>query len=94
MNFFKNSSSKLIRSGGIISTIGVSMLILLSVTLLLFPVAKICTKECIYLSSAPSFIKQFIHPLFLFFSLILISIGVFLIRFGNWKFYKQKEDNI
>lgn len=92
MNFSKNSS-KLIRSGGIISTIGVSMLILLGITLLLFPVAKICTKECIYQSSAPDFLKQFINPIFLFSSLIFISIGVFLIRFGNWKFYKRKEDD-
>jgi hypothetical protein len=74
-----------IKSGAIISTIGVIMLILFGVILLVFPVIKICERNCIFVSTAPQYLKQVINPLFLFISLILISLGVFLIRIVKWK---------
>jgi len=75
----------MIKSGAIVSTIGVIMLILFGLILLIFPVIKICEKNCIFVSTAPEYLRQLINPLFLFISLILISSGVFLIRIGKWK---------
>ncbi len=75
----------IIKSGAIISTIGVIMLILFGAILLVFPVIKTCERNCIFVSTAPQFLKQLINPLFLFISLILISLGVFLIRVVKWR---------
>ncbi len=61
------------------------MLILFGLILLIFPVIKICEKNCIFVSTAPQYFKQLINPLFLFVSLILISLGVFLIRIVKLK---------
>jgi hypothetical protein len=74
-----------IKSGAIISTIGVIMLILFGVILLVFPVIKTCERNCIFVSTAPQYLKQLINPLFLFISLMLISLGVFLIRIVKWR---------
>ncbi|HXS61127.1 MAG TPA: hypothetical protein VN703_10000 [Candidatus Sulfopaludibacter sp.] len=75
----------IIKSGAIISTIGVIMLILFGAILLVFPVIKKCERNCIFVSTAPQLLKQLINPLFLFISLILISLGVFLIRVVKWR---------
>jgi hypothetical protein len=80
MDFQLKSHRYIIKSGAIISTIGVIMLILFGIILLIFPVVKICEKNCIFVSTAPQYLKQLINPLFLFVSLLLISLGVFLIR--------------
>jgi hypothetical protein len=74
-----------IKSGAIISTIGVIMLILFGAILLVFPVIKKCERNCIFVSTAPQYLKQLINPLFLFISLMLISLGVFLIRIVKWR---------
>jgi hypothetical protein len=81
----KNHHDYVIKSGAIISTIGVIMLILFGAILLVFPVIKTCERNCIFVSTAPQYLKQVINPLFLFISLILISLGVFLIRIVKWK---------
>jgi uncharacterized membrane protein len=80
---------RMIKIGALISTAGVIMLILFGLILLLFPVTKICEENCNYLSSAPEYLRQLINPLFLFISLILISLGVFFIRIGNRQLYKR-----
>ncbi len=80
MDFRLKNNDHVIKSGAIISTIGVIMLIIFGMILLIFPVIKICEKHCIFVSTAPKYLKQLINPLFLFISLILISLGVFLIR--------------
>ncbi len=81
---------QMIKLGAVISTIGVSMLILFGFILLLFPVTKVCEKTCDYIVDAPNLLIQVINPLFLFITLILISSGVFLIRIGNRQLYKNK----
>jgi len=80
---------RMIKLGALISTAGISMLILFGLTLLLFPVTKICEEKCNYLSSAPEYLRQLINPLFIFISLILITSGVFFIRIGNRQLYKS-----
>lgn len=82
--------SRIIKLGAFVSTIGVSMLILFGSILLLFPVVKTCDESCTYVSNAPDYLSQLITPSFLFVSLILISVGVFLIRIGNRQLYKHK----
>ena len=84
MDFHLKNPEYIIKSGAIISTIGVIMLILFGSILLIFPVSKICEKNCVFISTAPQYLKQLINPLFLFFSLILISLGIFLIRIVRW----------
>jgi hypothetical protein len=81
----------IIKAGAIISTIGVIMLVLFGSILLIFPVIKICENNCIFVSTAPQIFKQLINPLFLFSSLALISIGIFLIRIVRW--WKTKTKN-
>jgi hypothetical protein len=80
---------RMIKLGALISTAGITMLILFGLTLLLFPVTKICEENCNYISSAPEYLRQLINPLFLFISLILISSGVFFIRIGNRQLYRS-----
>lgn len=75
--------------GAVVSTIGVIMLILFGLILLLFPVTKVCEATCDYILDAPNLLKQVINPSFLFISLILISLGVFLIRIGNRQLYRK-----
>lgn len=80
---------RIIKIGAVVSTIGVIMLILFGLILLLFPVTKICETTCDYILDAPNLLKQAINPTFLFISLILISVGVFLIRVGNRQLYRK-----
>ena len=81
----------ILKTGVVISTIGVIMLILFGSILLIFPVIKVCEKNCIFVSTAPQILKQLINPLFLFSSLVLISIGIFLIRIIMWWKTKTKK---
>ena len=78
-------SDCVVKSGAIISTIGVIMLIIFGVILLSYPVIKVCKKTCYFVSKSPQYINQIISPIFLFFSLMLISLGIFLIRIIKWK---------
>ncbi len=90
MNFHLKYRNYIIKSGAIISTIGVIMLILFGLILLIFPVIKSCEKSCIFISTAPDYLRQLINPLFLFISLLLISFGIFSIRIGKLKTLNQK----
>ncbi len=85
MNYDLKFSDYVVKSGAIISTIGVIMLIIFGVILLSYPVLKVCEKTCNFVSKSPQYLNQIISPIFLFFSLILISLGVFLIRIVKWK---------
>ncbi len=85
MDYDLKFSDYIIKSGAIISTIGVIMLIIFGVILLSYPVLKLCEKTCNFVSKAPPYINQIISPIFLFFSLMLISLGIFLIRIVKWK---------
>jgi len=80
----------MVKSGAVISSIGVIMLILFGLALLIFPVIKTCEKSCVYISTAPEHIRQIINPLFISISLLLISFGIFSIRFGKLKTLKQR----
>ena len=44
---------RIIKLGAIISTVGVVMIISFGLTLLLFPVTKICDDKCNYILGAP-----------------------------------------
>ncbi len=90
MNFHLRYYYYMIKIGAIISTIGVTMLIVFGLVLLIFPVTKSCEKSCVYISTAPEYFRQLISPLFLFISLLLISFGVFSIRIGKLKTLNQK----
>lgn len=85
MDFQSKKLEYIIKSGAIVSTLGVGMLILFGSVLLIFPVVKLCEKSCVFVSTAPQYLGQIIKPLFLVISLTLISLGVFLIRIGKWK---------
>ncbi len=85
MSYGPKISDYVIKSGAIISTIGVIMLIIFGVILLSYPVFKVCERTCNFVSKAPQYLNQIISPIFLFFSLILISLGVFLIRIVKWR---------
>lgn len=85
MNFHLKIYDHILKSGAIISTIGIIMLILFGLILLIFPVIKTCERNCIFVSTAPQIFKQLINPLFLFVSLSLISLGIFLIRIVKWR---------
>lgn len=85
MDFQSKKLEYIIKSGAIVSTLGVGMLILFGSVLLIFPVIKLCEQSCVFVSTAPQYLGQIIKPLFLVISLTLISLGVFLIRIGKWK---------
>ena len=57
MDFHLKNPEYIIKSGAIISTIGVIMLILFGSILLIFPVSKICEKNCVFISTAPTISK-------------------------------------
>jgi len=86
MEFQSKKLEYVIKSGAIVSTLGIVMLILFGLILLIFPVTKLCEKSCVFVSTAPQYLRQMINPLFLSTSLIFISLGVFLIRIGKWKY--------
>lgn len=87
------STEILARSGAIISSIGVGLLVIFVIILLAFPVIKNCSEneKCTYHSTAPGALQSIIQPGFLAISLITISAGVLLLRFGRWLEAKRQE---
>jgi hypothetical protein len=80
----------LIKSGAIVSSAGVALLIAFVVVLLAFPVTKDCQgQECTYTSTAPAQLAGIVQPAFLAISLMVIAAGVFMVRFGRWKSDKK-----
>jgi hypothetical protein len=82
----------LIRSGGVVSTVGVALFIAFVTVLLVFPVVKSCDSRdtnCVYSSTAPEPFRSVIQPAYLAVSLIVIAGGVFMVRFGRWREAKK-----
>jgi hypothetical protein len=77
----------LAKSGAIISCMGVALMVVFVVTLLAFPVVKDCNEEnmkCSYRSTAPGGLQSIMQPGFLAISLLTISAGILILRFGRW----------
>jgi ascorbate-specific PTS system EIIC-type component UlaA len=89
------STIVLAKSGAIISSIGVVLMIVFVVILLSFPVTKNCggDQKCSYRSTAPGQLQSIVQPSFLAVSLITISAGVLILRFGRWLESKNPERN-
>jgi hypothetical protein len=76
----------LARSGAIVSSAGVALMVVFVLSLLLFPVIKNCdeSERCTYRSAAPEGLQSVIQPSFLAISLSTISAGVLILRFSRW----------
>ena len=83
----------LAKSGAIVSSVGVALLVSFTIVLLLFPVNKECTagERCAYTSTGPEWLAEIVQPGFLAASLLIIAAGVFLIRFGRWRGGKKTK---
>jgi hypothetical protein len=76
----------LAKSGAIISSIGVALMVIFVVIILAFPVTKNCigNEKCSYYSTAPGALQSIVQPSFLAISLITISAGILILRLGRW----------
>ncbi len=85
----------LAKSGAIVSSIGVALLVIFVVILLAFPVIKNCIadEKCTYHSTAPGALQSIVHPGFLAISLITISAGVLILRLSRWLDAKKHEND-
>jgi len=83
----------LAKSGAIVSSTGVALLVAFVVVLLTFPVNKECEsgERCTYTSTAPEQLAAIVQPAYLAASLMIIAAGVFMVRFGRWKSNKKTE---
>jgi len=93
MQQFQLRLEVLAKSGAIVSSAGIGLLIVFVVTLLAYPVIKECegNDKCSYTSMAPEQLKAVIQPSFLAVSFMIISGGVLMVRLSRWKV--QKEGN-
>jgi len=90
-SIFQLEPQTVVKSGAIFSLIGIGLLITFVMVLLLFPVLKECQRtgeKCEFSSKAPEPLKFIIKPAFLVIALLTIAIGVVIIRFGTWYYYK------
>ena len=85
----------LAKSGAIVSSIGVALLVIFVVILLTFPVIKNCSgdQKCSYHSTAPGQLQLIVQPSFLAVSLFTISAGVLILRFSIWLESKKPESD-
>jgi uncharacterized membrane protein YidH (DUF202 family) len=86
----------LAKSGAIVSSIGVALMVVFVVILLAFPVIKNCSgnEKCSYHSTAPGALQSIVQPSFLAVSLIIIAAGVLILRLSRWlESKKQENDN-
>ena len=83
----------LAKSGAIVSSAGIALMIVLMVALLAFPVIKNCDggQRCSYRSTAPGELQSVVQPASLAISLMTISVGVLVMRFSRWLESKKKE---
>lgn len=83
----------LTKSGAIVSSAGVALLVAFVIVLLAFPVIKECDgdEKCSYTSTAPEQLAAIVQPAFLAVSLMIIAAGVFMVRFGRWKSDKKTK---
>lgn len=76
----------LAKSGAIVSTAGVALLVAFVIVLLAFPVAKECEGDrCTYTSTAPEALGAIVQPGFLAVSLLVIATGIVMIRYSRWR---------
>jgi hypothetical protein len=89
------STDILAKSGAIVSSIGVALMVIFVVILLLFPVIKNCggDEKCSYHSTAPGQLQSIVQPGFLAVSLITIAAGVLILRFSRWLESKKPESD-
>ena len=85
----------LAKSGAIVSSIGVALLVIFVVILLTFPVIKNCSgdQKCSYHSTAPGQLQLIVQPSFLAVSLFTISAGVLILRLSRWLESKKPESD-
>src|SRR5215510_10360257 len=77
----------LAKSGAILSSAGVALMIAFVLVLLIFPVNKKCDEvgKCSYQSTAPIQLQSIVQPSFLAVSLMTIAAGVLVLRFSRWR---------
>lgn len=76
----------LAKSGAIVSSAGVALLVAFVMVLLVFPVAKECEGDrCTYTSTAPDALGAMVQPGFLAASLLVIAAGIVMIRYSRWR---------
>ena len=87
------SLETLAKSGAIVSSAGVALMVVFVIALLAFPVIKNCSEseKCSYHSTAPGQLQSIVQPSFLAISLITISAGVLILRFSRWLESKKSE---
>jgi hypothetical protein len=87
------SLESLAKSGAIVSSAGVALMVVLMVALLAFPVIKNCdgNQKCSYRSTAPGGLQSVVQPGFLAVSLMTISVGVLILRFSRRLVSKKSE---
>jgi hypothetical protein len=85
----------LAKSGAIVSSIGVALLVIFVVILLMFPVIKNCGEDqkCAYHSTAPGQLQLIVQPSFLAISLFTISAGVLILRLSRWLESKKPDSD-
>ena len=85
----------LAKSGAIVSSAGVALMVVFVIVLLSFPVIKNCDESgrCSYRSTAPGELQSVVQPSFLAISLITISAGVVILRFSRWLESKKSEND-
>lgn len=83
----------LTKSGAIVSSAGIALLIAFVVVLLAYPVNKNCEagETCSYISTAPEELAAIVQPSYLAVTLMIIAAGVFMVRFGRWKSDKKTK---
>jgi uncharacterized membrane protein YidH (DUF202 family) len=88
------SLETLAKSGAIVSSTGVALMVVFVIVLLSFPVIKNCNEheKCSYSSTAPGELQSVVQPSFLAISLITISAGIMILRFSRWLENKRTEN--
>ncbi|MDQ4067456.1 MAG: hypothetical protein M3114_07700 [Thermoproteota archaeon] len=89
------SLQTLAKSGAIVSSEGVALMVVFVIVLLSFPVIKNCNEneKCTYRSTAPGELQSVVQPSFLAISLITISAGIMILRFSRWLEGKRTEND-
>jgi hypothetical protein len=89
------SLQTLAKSGAIVSSVGVALMVIFVIVLLSFPVIKNCNEneKCTYRSTAPGELQSVVQPSFLAISLITISAGIMILRFSRWLEGKRTEND-
>jgi hypothetical protein len=90
------SLEALAKSGALVSSAGVALMVTFVVVLLVFPVIKNCDQDgkCSYRSTAPGQLQSIVQPSFLAISLLTISAGVLVLRLSRWRERKQATSKL